>query len=72
MSGAMPFAQWGLDYDKVAARPPSLQGAFGQSYPADFIAEGVDQTRGWFIRFMPFRPYCTKVWLIRPVFRTVW
>ena len=39
-SGSMPFAQWHYpfeNHDKVAAQ-----------YPADFIAEGVDQTRGWF------------------------
>jgi isoleucyl-tRNA synthetase len=37
-SGAMPYAQWGLkNKDKWAA-----------NFPADFIAEGVDQTRGWF------------------------
>lgn len=48
-SGAMPFAQWGLDYDKLAAGDPRpFKAPFGQSYPADFIAEGVDQTRGWF------------------------
>ena len=48
-SGAMPFAQWGLDQEKLAAgddRP--FNAPFGQNYPADFIAEGVDQTRGWF------------------------
>jgi len=38
-SGAMPYAQWGWPYDKA-----TLEGVF----PADFIAEGVDQTRGWF------------------------
>ena len=39
-SGAMPFAQWHYPFenkDTVAAQ-----------YPADYIAEGVDQTRGWF------------------------
>ena len=48
-SGAMPYAQWGLDYDKVKAgdRRP-FNAPFGTNYPADFIAEGVDQTRGWF------------------------
>ena len=48
-SGAMPYAQWGLDYDKLKAgdsRP--FKAPFDQNYPADFIAEGVDQTRGWF------------------------
>ncbi|MEL6152710.1 MAG: isoleucine--tRNA ligase, partial [Bacteroidota bacterium] len=39
-SGAMPYAQ--LHY------PFANQAAFAQHFPADFIAEGVDQTRGWF------------------------
>lgn len=39
-SGSMPYAQWNF--------PFSNQDKFKQSYPADFIAEGVDQTRGWF------------------------
>ncbi len=38
-SGSMPYAQWGWTGDKH-----KLEGLF----PADFIAEGVDQTRGWF------------------------
>jgi len=48
-SGAMPFAQWGLDYEKLAAGDESpFKDGFEGAYPADFIAEGVDQTRGWF------------------------
>lgn len=48
-SGAMPFAQWGLDHDKLAAGSDSpFKDGFDGAYPADFIAEGVDQTRGWF------------------------
>jgi isoleucyl-tRNA synthetase len=48
-SGAMPYAQWGLDYDKVKAGDPRpFNAPFDTNYPADFIAEGVDQTRGWF------------------------
>lgn len=39
-SGAMPFAQWHYPFENDAA--------FEESFPADFIAEGVDQTRGWF------------------------
>ena len=39
-SGAMPYAQ--LHY------PFENKKVFEQNYPADFIAEGVDQTRGWF------------------------
>lgn len=48
-SGAMPYAQWGLDQEKLAAgdKNPFKEG-FESAYPADFIAEGVDQTRGWF------------------------
>jgi isoleucyl-tRNA synthetase len=48
-SGAMPYAQWGLDQEKAAAgdKNPFNEG-FKTAYPADFIAEGVDQTRGWF------------------------
>jgi isoleucyl-tRNA synthetase len=48
-SGAMPYAQWGLDYDKLKAGDPKpFKAPFDKNYPADFIAEGVDQTRGWF------------------------
>lgn len=39
-SGSMPYAQWNY--------PFSNQDKFKTAYPADFIAEGVDQTRGWF------------------------
>ncbi|WP_290790397.1 isoleucine--tRNA ligase [Flavihumibacter sp. UBA7668] len=48
-SGAMPYAQWGLDQEKlkIGADQP-FNAPFEQNYPADFIAEGVDQTRGWF------------------------
>ncbi|MCB0635643.1 MAG: isoleucine--tRNA ligase [Lewinella sp.] len=48
-SGSMPYAQWGLDHEKLAAGDPMpFKAPFGDMYPADFIAEGVDQTRGWF------------------------
>ncbi len=39
-SGAMPYAQWHYPFEN--------EGEFKNAYPADFIAEGVDQTRGWF------------------------
>ncbi|MBP7273253.1 MAG: isoleucine--tRNA ligase [Saprospiraceae bacterium] len=39
-SGAMPYAQWHAPFEN--------QEIFRRNYPADFIAEGVDQTRGWF------------------------
>lgn len=48
-SGAMPYAQWGLDHEKLAAGDPRpFKTPFDQNFPADFVAEGVDQTRGWF------------------------
>ncbi len=48
-SGAMPYAQWGLDPEKLKANNPRpFKELFDKNYPADFIAEGVDQTRGWF------------------------
>ena len=41
-SGSMPYAQWHYPFENAAL----IDG--NKSYPADFIAEGVDQTRGWF------------------------
>ncbi|MFY0642940.1 MAG: isoleucine--tRNA ligase [Bacteroidia bacterium] len=41
-SGAMPYAQWHYPFDNKEAVEEE------HVYPADFIAEGVDQTRGWF------------------------
>lgn len=45
-SGSMPFAQWGY---------PWVEGSrerFETAYPADFISEAIDQTRGWFYSLM--------------------
>ena len=39
-SGAMPYAQWHFPFENKEI--------FQKNFPADFIAEGVDQTRGWF------------------------
>ncbi|HYK47764.1 MAG TPA: isoleucine--tRNA ligase, partial [Parafilimonas sp.] len=39
-SGAMPYAQWHFPFEN--------KDEFEKTFPADFIAEGVDQTRGWF------------------------
>lgn len=48
-SGAMPYAQWQLDQEKLSkGLPMPFNEGFNTGYPADFIAEGVDQTRGWF------------------------
>jgi isoleucyl-tRNA synthetase len=48
-SGAMPYAQWGLDPEKLKNGDPQPFGkGWEGAFPADYIAEGVDQTRGWF------------------------
>ncbi|MGB4401234.1 MAG: isoleucine--tRNA ligase [Daejeonella sp.] len=61
-SGAMPYAQWGLPPTEAGKKGEISPKEFieywnthsgddkeaGSVYPADFIAEGVDQTRGWF------------------------
>jgi isoleucyl-tRNA synthetase len=39
-SGAMPYAQWHYPFENVEE--------FDRHFPADFICEGLDQTRGWF------------------------
>lgn len=43
-SGCMPFAQWGF--------PHQNREEFAGTFPADFITEAVDQTRGWFYSLM--------------------
>ena len=45
-SGAMPFAQWGYPHKEGSVE------ALAQAYPADFICEAIDQTRGWFYTLM--------------------
>ncbi|NCB06341.1 MAG: isoleucine--tRNA ligase, partial [Clostridia bacterium] len=43
-SGSMPFAQWHYPFEN--------QDVFEQRFPADFISEAIDQTRGWFYTLM--------------------
>ncbi|MFI2234714.1 isoleucine--tRNA ligase [Streptomyces chrestomyceticus] len=43
-SGSMPFAQWGYPYKNKEL--------FEKRYPAQFISEAIDQTRGWFYTLM--------------------
>lgn len=43
-SGSMPYAQWGYPKTNIEE--------FKKAFPADFIAEGLDQTRGWFYTLM--------------------
>jgi isoleucyl-tRNA synthetase len=46
-SGAMPFASAGYPYSKEVFKPGNFFFK-DKGFPADFIAEGLDQTRGWF------------------------
>ena len=45
-SGSMPFAQWGYPHKAGSVEK------FNEAYPADFICEAIDQTRGWFYTLM--------------------
>lgn len=49
-SGSMPYAQWHYPFEN--------QEVFERNYPADFIAEGVDQTRGWFFTLHTIATTC--------------
>ncbi|MFQ3268724.1 MAG: isoleucyl-tRNA synthetase [Flavobacteriales bacterium] len=51
-SGAMPYAQWHYPFENKEL----IDGQ--ESYPADFIAEGVDQTRGWFFTLHAIATMC--------------
>lgn len=50
-SGAMPFAQYHYPFGDRAR--------FEDQFPADFISEGIDQTRGWFYSLMAISTYVT-------------
>jgi isoleucyl-tRNA synthetase len=58
-SGSMPFAQWHYPFEN--------QDVFKHSFPADFIAEGVDQTRGWFYTLHSISSFLFK----QPCFKNV-
>ncbi len=63
-SGCMPFAQWGFPHQGVEK--------FKESFPADFISEAIDQTRGWFysllmISTLVFDPETQKKMGLAPV-----
>ncbi|MNV12697.1 Isoleucine--tRNA ligase [compost metagenome] len=51
-SGAMPYAQWHYPFENKELIDNR------ESYPADFIAEGVDQTRGWFYTLHAIATMC--------------
>jgi isoleucyl-tRNA synthetase len=52
-SGAMPYAQWHWPHEN--------EEKFRKHFPADFICEGLDQTRGWFYSLMLLRHYRFEV-----------
>ncbi len=49
-SGSMPYAQWHYPFEN--------REKFEQNFPADFISEGVDQTRGWFYSLHAIATMC--------------
>ena len=51
-SGSMPYAQWHYPFENKELIDGQV------SYPADFIAEGVDQTRGWFFTLHAIATMC--------------
>jgi isoleucyl-tRNA synthetase len=62
-SGAMPYAQWHYPFSLTPNPHPRGEGAplasgLEKVYPADFIAEGVDQTRGWFYTLHAISTLC--------------
>ncbi len=58
-SGSMPYAQWHWPFENDEA--------FRRHFPADFIAEGVDQTRGWFYSMLAL----STILFDRPAYRAV-
>jgi isoleucyl-tRNA synthetase len=58
-SGSMPFAQWHYPFEN--------QDVFKHAFPSDFIAEGVDQTRGWFYTLHAISSFLFK----QPCFKNV-
>jgi len=58
-SGAMPFAQWHYPFENKSV--------FENGYPADFISEGIDQTRGWFYTLHSIGSFLFD----KPAFKTV-
>ena len=49
-SGSMPFAQYHYPFENKEL--------FESQFPADFIAEGIDQTRGWFYSLLVYFNIC--------------
>ncbi|MER3523233.1 MAG: isoleucine--tRNA ligase [Ignavibacteria bacterium] len=60
-SGAMPFAQWHYPFENRELIDS------GEQYPADFICEGIDQTRGWFYSLHAINTFLFD----KPAYKTV-
>lgn len=60
-SGSMPFAQWG--YPHLATSSSQL----ATSYPADYISEAIDQTRGWFYTLLAVATLLKKAKAIKDI-----
>ncbi|HPT68101.1 MAG TPA: isoleucine--tRNA ligase [Bacillota bacterium] len=58
-SGSMPYAQWHYPFEH--------KDDFDQLFPADFICEGIDQTRGWFYSLLAISTFLFD----QPAFKTV-
>ena len=58
-SGSMPYAQWHYPFENKELIDNALAQRDGEkAFPADFIAEGVDQTRGWFYTLHAIATMC--------------
>lgn len=60
-SGSMPFAQWGYPH------APGSKEQLAESYPADYISEAIDQTRGWFYTLLAVATLLKKVGAIKKI-----
>ena len=58
-SGSMPYAQWHYPFENKEV--------FNRSFPADFISEGIDQTRGWFYSLLAI----STLLFDQPAYKTV-
>jgi isoleucyl-tRNA synthetase len=60
-SGSMPFAQWGYPHK------PGSKEQLANSYPADYISEAIDQTRGWFYTLLAIATLLKKAGAIKEI-----
>ncbi len=58
-SGAMPFAQWHYPFENT------IKVGHGEAYPADYISEAIDQTRGWFYTMLAISTLLQKAKVVK-------